>query len=160
MIMVRIFLGTLLGSSAQVNCVLDKICLDKSPCLTFSVWLLLDKDFLYEFYWRESCQCKCNCGDSWSKFEFCWDPICLQDLWKRSIRTFSRVSRMHGMLASHFSVIKVQWLFRFSRVHGRRLKWLLRTNFVSFCNKCLFSYLIVYLSSAWWDEKGQTHKWC
>ena len=39
--MVRIFLGTLLGSSAQVNCVLDKICLDKSPCLTFP----------YDFFW-------------------------------------------------------------------------------------------------------------
>ena len=47
---VRIFLRSLVGSSAQVNCVLDKILLDKSLCLTFSVQLLLDKNFLYDFY--------------------------------------------------------------------------------------------------------------
>ena len=35
--MVKIFLETLLRSSAQVNCVPDKILLDKSPCLIFFV---------------------------------------------------------------------------------------------------------------------------
>ena len=122
MFMVRIFFETLFGSSVQVKSVLDEILLNKSLCLKFSVWLLLDMEILHEFYLRERCQCKCNCDDSGSKFEFCWNQICLQDLWKRSIRTCSRVSRMHGMLASHFSVIKLQWLFRFSRIHERRLK--------------------------------------
>ena len=65
---VKIFLETLLRSSAQVNCVPDKILLDKSPCLIFFVWFLLDMEVLYEVYIRESCQCKCSYGDSVSKF--------------------------------------------------------------------------------------------
>ena len=67
MFMVRIFFETLFGSSVQVKCVLDEILLNKSVFEIFR----LDIEILHEFYLRERCQCKCNCDDSGSKFEFC-----------------------------------------------------------------------------------------